>query len=240
MRFASLAPADLPLLVLLPGMDGTGRFFASLRAALEGRADSVVLTYPESGDQSYESLTMALLPELPMTRPYVLVAESFAGPLAILLATKAGRAPLGLCLTATFARSPMSSLTGIIKSLLPVFTRHAPAQTLIEAILVRPGDRQLAAEAAEAARHMGMKLTLARCRSALTCDVRRELAALDMPMLYLEGLQDKLIPPSCGQLIQATARNLRRVELDRPHFVLQYDVLATVRDVLIPFLHDLC
>lgn len=40
--------------------------------------------------------------------------------------------------------------------------------------------------------------------------------------------------------MQKTAKRLRLVEVDTPHFVLQYDTLTTVRDIIVPFLHDLC
>ncbi len=42
-------------------MDGTGRFFAPLRRALEGRADSLIVTYPAFGNQSYEALCEAIV-----------------------------------------------------------------------------------------------------------------------------------------------------------------------------------
>ena len=220
-------------------MDGTGRFFAPLRRALEGRADSLILTYPSTGPQSYAALCEATLARLPSDRDYVLVAESFAGPLAILLATRAARKPLALCLSATFARNPFPPFGHMIKYLLPLFMRHAPAPSMIEAALIRPGDHQLAAEVTETAVAMGPALTRARCRTALTCNVSVELAALAMPILYLQGLQDRLISPACGLLMREIARNLRLLQLDTPHFVLQYDCDATVRDILIPFLHDL-
>ncbi len=234
-----MAPADLPLLVLLPGLDGTGRFYAGLRRALEGRADSLIMTYPSHGRQTYAALCEAVLARLPADRDYVLVAESFAGPLAVLLAGQAAKKPLALVVSATFARNPFPPFGGLIQHFLPLFMRHAPAPAMIETVLIRPGDHELALQVTQTAVAMGPVLMRARCRSALTCDVQAELAALTMPVLYLQGTQDKLISPACGLLMKAIARNLSLVQVETPHFVLQYDCETTVRNILIPFLHDL-
>ena len=234
-----MVPADLPLLVLLPGMDGTGRFYDNLQRALDGRADSLIVTYPRQGPQTYRALCEALLPRLPTDRNYVLVAESFAGPLAVMLAGRAAKTPLGLCVAATFTRNPFPLFGGLLGSVLPMFKSLAPSPALIEAALLRPGDHAMAIQVAQTATAMGPALIQARCRSALTCNVETELTALDMPILCLQGLRDKLISPACGLLMKKIARNLRLVRVDAPHFVLQYDCDTTVRDILIPFLHDL-
>lgn len=234
-----MAPKDLPLLVLLPGMDGTGRYFDRLRQALEGRADSQVITYPGFGPQTYATLSEAVMARLPQDRDYVLAGESFSGPLAVLAAAQADHKPRGLFLAATFARNPFPPFGGLLSTFLPLLMDHAPAPALIDQVLIRPGDHALAMDLAQTATAIGPRLMQARCRAALRCDVRAELARLDMPILYLQGVQDKLISPACGLLMKAIARDLRLVQVDRPHFVLQYDCEQTVRDHILPFLHDL-
>jgi len=230
---------DLPLLVLLPGMDGTGRFFAPLQRALESRVESQIVPYPAFGPQSYDALSEAVLARLPAGRDYVLVAESFGGPLGVLVAARAERPPRGLILSATFARNPFPLLGGLLQFALPLLMDHAPAPALIETALIRPGDHAFAAELAQAATAAGPRLLQARSRSALTCNVQRELAALTVPILYLQGMHDKLVSPACGLLMKEIARDLRLVQVDAPHFVLQYDCETTVHNHILPFLHGL-
>ena len=67
-----MTTAALPRLVLLPGFDGGGTFFAPLLKALEAQAQAEVLTYPER-PLGYETLAEALLPRLPEDGDYVLL-----------------------------------------------------------------------------------------------------------------------------------------------------------------------
>lgn len=229
---------SLPRLILMPGLDGSGAFFASLIKALAGKAETQILTYPRDGAQSYDALAARLLPELPQTGDYVLVAESFGGPLAVLLTAKANVKPKALILTATFASNPFPLLGGIISVAVPGFLRAKPLP-VIEATLLRPGDHQMAWDVYKEISMLKPEILSARVKSVLSCDIREPLAALDLPILYLQGKRDKLISSAHGLLMQRTARDLRIARIDAPHFVLQYDADSTVNDVLLPFLSSL-
>jgi pimeloyl-ACP methyl ester carboxylesterase len=80
-------------LVLLPGMDGTGDLFAPFIEALGDDIKVDVVRYPHEGGQSYAEFTARVLPSLP-SEPYVLLAESFSGPIALAVAATA---PQNLC-----------------------------------------------------------------------------------------------------------------------------------------------
>ena len=71
--------------VLLPGLDGTGALFGGLlRAAGPGAHLESVTLPPEP--LGYSALAARLGSALELTPETVLVAESFSGPLAVLLA----------------------------------------------------------------------------------------------------------------------------------------------------------
>jgi pimeloyl-ACP methyl ester carboxylesterase len=97
-----------PTLVLLPGLDGTGDLFAPLIARVGDTFDTRVLRYDHERDQSYARLSEALAPELPADRDYVLVAESFGGPLALRLAACKPPHLSAVVLVCSFASSPLS------------------------------------------------------------------------------------------------------------------------------------
>ncbi|MFA5258386.1 MAG: hypothetical protein WC360_09565, partial [Opitutales bacterium] len=78
-----------PALILLPGLDGTGRLFSDFVAALGPEADVVVVSYPTDQCLSYHELVAFVRPFLPRDRPYVILAESFSGPIGIALAASA-------------------------------------------------------------------------------------------------------------------------------------------------------
>lgn len=89
---ASRMTADqtLPVLVLLPGLDGTGKLFAEFVRALNPTVECVVVAYPKDQPMGYEELEGLVVSALPKDRAFVLLGESFSGPLAIRIAARAG------------------------------------------------------------------------------------------------------------------------------------------------------
>ena len=96
----------LPI-VMLPGLDGSGLLSTCFVEAMQGQGVTVqVLPLPMQGPQDYVTLASILRPQLPIA-PFVLLAESFAGPLAIELAAASPPGLRGLILSTTFARRPV-------------------------------------------------------------------------------------------------------------------------------------
>ena len=81
-------------LVLLPGLDGTGLLFQPLVECLPDAIEPVVVSYPPDQKLGYEELLPLVLERLPAA-PFVLLGESFSGPLAVMAAATAPRASAG-------------------------------------------------------------------------------------------------------------------------------------------------
>ena len=94
--------------VLLPGLDGTGRLFAPLLRALPG-LEPIVVSYPCREVLDVQGLLHVIEGALP-TEPYILVAESFSGPLAVRVAARRPLGLRGLVLVASFVRSPLGRI----------------------------------------------------------------------------------------------------------------------------------
>src|SRR5579883_1951220 len=109
--------------VLLPGLDGTGRLLEEFARSL-GRTSTVrVVRYPPDLAASYVELEDVARALVPVDKPYILIGESFSGPIAISLAAKAPQGLVGLVLCATFARAPLPFLRPFTPWL-----RYAPTQ----------------------------------------------------------------------------------------------------------------
>jgi pimeloyl-ACP methyl ester carboxylesterase len=99
-------------LVLLPGMDGTARLFEPFVRALPAGWSAAPVRYPPDRPLGYH----ALLDQVPVPAgDFVLVAESFGGPLALKVAAKNPTGLKAVVLVATFVddiggRSSDSSL----------------------------------------------------------------------------------------------------------------------------------
>lgn len=94
-------------LLLLPGMDGTGRLFAPLLAALPPDIDGEPVAYPPDEPLGYEGLLPLVEAAAARGGDFVVVGESFSGPLALLLAARSPPGLRGVVLCATFIRFPL-------------------------------------------------------------------------------------------------------------------------------------
>src|SRR5262249_47392049 len=97
-------------LVLLPGMHGSGELFADFVAALGAEHEAIAITYPKDQPLGYARLESIVRSELPSDRSYVLLGESFSGPIALSIAASAPCRLRGLILCGSFAKNPMPFL----------------------------------------------------------------------------------------------------------------------------------
>lgn len=96
-------------------MDGTGNLFSPILMELE-QHDVQIITLPQTGKQDYDTLTSYVQQKLPDTE-YVLIAESFSGPIAALLAMQGHHMMRGIIFVATFLSPPHPALLNIVKFL---------------------------------------------------------------------------------------------------------------------------
>ena len=93
-------------------MDGTGELFADFIAALHDAVVPLVVSYPKGQVLDYEALTEFARASIPFDRPFVLLGESFSGPVAIALAAFRPPGLRGLILCCSFARNPVPAFFG--------------------------------------------------------------------------------------------------------------------------------
>src|SRR5262245_17031078 len=100
-------------LLLLPGGDGTGKLFDPLLHALAGQ-DSltpVVVAYPPDRACGYGDLLPLVEQNVPAGADFLVLGESFSGPLALLLAARRPPGLRGVILCGTFVRNPLPGFT---------------------------------------------------------------------------------------------------------------------------------
>lgn len=210
-----------PRLCLLPGLDGTGRLYAPLSAELADVAEVDVLSYDGTRFQDYPSLADTLAQAVQRQGDVVLVAESFAGPLGVLLAQRHPDRIRALVMAASFVRSPVP-FSRIGAAILQRVPAVAPPLFALERVLAGSGlPLTLHAEFDAIVRSIPLQVLRQRALAALRVDVREHLASLDMPVLYLEARHDRLIRPPAGREVLRLARQARHAVIDAPHFLFQ-------------------
>lgn len=211
--------------IVLPGMDGTGELLSDFAASLAPELDTQVIAYPRDRPMGYDALTQWTAERLPDT-PYVLVGESFSGPIAIRLAAQ--RPPLlhGVVLCATFARAPRPpwlplppSWLAQVAGLMPL--HRLPASLAAAFMLGRWADREWTARTGAVLRSLDPDVIRLRMREGGNADERHRLASIARPLLYLRGRQDRLVSIRSLHELRAAMPNATVVEMNGPHFLLQ-------------------
>jgi pimeloyl-ACP methyl ester carboxylesterase len=209
-------------LLLLPGMDGTGRLFGPLLRALPSSLSPVVAAYPADQPAGYAELLPVVEAAAPAGAEYVVVGESFSGPLAVMWAARRPPGLRGIVLCASFVRSPLPPFARWLRALIfPLWFRAVPRPLLRWALL---GRHQIAAlaELVEAAIGMVRPAVLAaRARAILSVDVATELQSCPVPVLYLSATEDRLVPPRSLAYIRQLYPAVESVSLVGPHLLLQ-------------------
>lgn len=210
-----------PTLVLLPGMDGTGDLFAPLAAVLVGHLPVQVLRYPPDLPAGYEELSDFVRAALPRDRPFVLLGESFSGPIAVTLASEAPSNLRGLVLCCSFVRNPVPWLAWLAPFARWLPVRSVPTRLIAWFLLGRSSTAAWRDALGLALAKVSATAIRARARAVLTVDATSALRQTSVPLLYLRASEDRVVPASASRAVLRARPDATLVELVGPHFLLQ-------------------
>ena len=212
--------ASRPTLVLLPGLDGTGKLFANFLKALDLSISTRVVPYPPDVPLGYDELEPLVRAALP-TRPFVLLGESFSGPLAIRIAARPPPDLVGLILCVTFASNPYPKLAWARR--LAAFLPLKSLPRWVRAPLMwgsaspskapRQSERAMAGVAAAVIRR--------RIAELLAVDETGALGRIWVPTMVLCATRDRVVSEVATMRIMRGIEHARRVDIDGPHLLLQ-------------------
>ncbi len=218
-------------LVLLPGMDGTGELFGPLLDALPPGIETTVVRYPDRPG-SYADHAEVARRELPKDEPFVILGESFSGPVAVSIATAGMTNLRGLILCASFLTCP-HRLLHALRPLTPFATpKLVPGFIAQHSLLGRFATADLRAAHARALSHVSSRTLTARLRAMADVDVRGPMGACDLPALYLRASEDRVVSARHGEEFMATARHGRLADIEAPHFLLQARPREAAREIV--------
>jgi pimeloyl-ACP methyl ester carboxylesterase len=218
--------------LLLPGLDGTGILFRPLLDALPSTVEPNVVAYPGDEVLCYDDLAARVAALLPTDRTFILVGESFSGPIAVKIAARNPPGLAGVVLCASFVRNPLSFIPSATRHLVrPTPLRLVPQFVQAKALLGGYSSPELRALLGQAWRGVRPEVLAGRIRDLLAVDVRPELRSLSLPVLYLRGTRDRVVPEGNLHDVEGAAKNLEVVRVDAPHLVLQTRPLESVRAI---------
>lgn len=216
-----MARPPVPVL-LLPGLEGSGHLFRRFVAAGTGALDLRPLPYPQDRPLGYAELADHVRAALPRRAGWVLLGESFSGPMALRIARERPRGLAGVVLAASFHRRPAPRWLERLRPLGRVFFRAPLPAHAVRLLLGGPdAPDDLVQDVQDAVAEVPARVMLRRAREALEVDASADLLSCPVPILVLSGQHDRLLRREIPREIRALRRDTDVRLLDAPHLMLQ-------------------
>jgi pimeloyl-[acyl-carrier protein] methyl ester esterase len=228
-------------LVLLPGLDGTGNLFAPLIPELPRNLNVITAAYPSERFLPYPELVSWLGEQVPRHGPLVILGESYGSTLAVKFAATRPSNLIGVILCAGFISNPVRRWGPLPKLFArPLFFRFRPPDFLREYFIVGSRAPQSLKIAVRQTVRSGRPEVLAkRARAIIDCDARNEIGQVNIPLLYLQATEDKLVGRECLDEIKRLHPETISISIRAPHLLLQREPHAAARAIA-QFLDTLC
>jgi pimeloyl-[acyl-carrier protein] methyl ester esterase len=210
-----------PTLVLLPGLDGTGKLFAELLAALDLRLGVQVVAYPPDTALDYDELEPLVRAALPAHGPFVMLGESFSGPLSIRIASRPPSNLVGLILCVTFASNPYPGLAWArpLAAFLPL--KSLPRWLRAPLMWGSASPSKAPRQSERAMTGVAAKVIRRRIAALLAVDETRALAKITVPTLVLCATRDRVVSNAATEKLMRGIHHAQRFDIDGPHLLLQ-------------------
>lgn len=210
-------------LVLLPGLDGTGKLFCPFIQQFPDPSRITMIRYPMDQHIPYAQLADYIVPLLPTGKPLAILGESYSGPVALRLATREDIDVHKIILVATFAKYPASFLKTVSKwlPLSLLFRLPIPDVVIRHYCFGSAVTKTLSTLLREAVKANKPSVLALRARDGSRVDVTALLAQINVPCLYIAASDDKLVPQKAIDHLKQHLPDLTVVTVPGSHFILQ-------------------
>ena len=205
-------------ILILPGLDGTDQMLGKFRGLCAGTCQAEVLTLPSDASLDYPGLAEHFAPIIQQHAGCHVIAESFSGPIGILLARKFPECVSRLSLVASFATSPVPRFAAFLPwSLL----FRLPLPSMIAKQFFVGKTTTLIPALKSAIKQNSVAVLQQRFKLVRTVNVLAELAEISCQLSYFRASDDRLVPRRClDQILQARPDTTVH-EIEGPHLILE-------------------
>lgn len=217
-------------LILLPGMDGTGKLFENFISCLS-EIDCSVIPLPQSGPQDVTSLSQCIREQLP-SENFFLLAESFSGAIAAKLCEEPITNLRGMVFVGSFLSPPNRVALSLARALpIKILSKLPFSIFAIRKLMLGPNASDSLVEKFRNIIDTVPRETL-KARFQAMQSLGSTNFSSDIPVLYLSGSGDHLVPRSKQSEFEQNFPNVEFSILDGPHFLLQTNPEASAQLVI--------
>lgn len=207
-------------LVLLPGLDGTGLVFEPMLTHLSDEIDTQVVRYPADRAMSFQEHVDFARKQLPKKKPFVLLAESFSGPVGLQLLADPPKNLVGVVFVATFAHHPSPFMLDAARFLPQKLLLKLFSTTLFSRFFCLSGASTDAVNIFHEALE-SVELSVLSQRLQILAELPPPPdTAFTKPCLYLQASNDRLVPSRAVTPLQKHLPQLQVEQLSGPHIIL--------------------
>jgi pimeloyl-ACP methyl ester carboxylesterase len=211
--------------VLLPGLDGTGILFKPLTDALSKDIDVLVISYPTDRNLSYRELVEFVMGQLPQEE-FLLVGESFSGPIAYQIALLKPKTIKSVIFVATFLDNPRRNFLNLSR-LLPkklILAMPIPDFIVKYFILGSAVDEQVIDLYKQTRKKRSSSVLSFRLKEISKLSVSKE--PCELKAIYIQATNDMLVPKPCVEAFKIVFKKLNVFRVKGTHFILQTNPMA--------------
>lgn len=219
-------------LILLPGMDGTGDCFAPLLAHFPAAIEVTVIRYDPTTPASYAELERQVRQQLPSKESFVLLGESFSGPIAIAIAASPPKNLIGVIFACSFARNPRPRLTWCQSWIRFLPIKRGPDALMQYFILGSYSTPSLKRLLADAVAQVNEQVLRYRMQQVLNLDYTALLSKVTLPSLYLHSIDDRLVPLQAATYLTSRLPQCKLITIAAPHFLLQVAPIEAAHTII--------
>jgi len=205
-------------LILLSGLDGTGKLFAPFIESLPPKIETQVIAYPTNKTLSYDALVTLVMSELPKEEEFTLLAESFSGYIAYRIALERPRNLKSLIFVATFLENPRPFLSKFLPIVPMKLMLSLPMPCFIAKHFLL-GNETLVEELQQTLKEVPSEILYGRLLEII--QLQKATQQLSIKTIYLQATNDKLVPKRVYEVFEKLFSDINKIEIEGSHLILQ-------------------
>ncbi len=206
-------------LILLPGMDGTGILFQPFLDIFPDKIETQVITFPCNEKLSYQELISYVCDKLPKDNDYVLLAESFSGPIAYEISKKENERLKAVIFVASFIQPPNKLLS--LAKVIPFYfliPKKLP-EFILRLLLGSWANKELNLLINKALSKVSSQAMEFRVKE-MAC-LSTHIEPIEKNCIYIQANSDNLVSQRNAISIESVSKNFKLFKVEGSHFVLQ-------------------
>ena len=189
----------------------------------------LAISYPTNEPKTYEELAILVLSKLEAVNgKYILVGESFSGPLSLFVSEARPKGLIGLVLVATFITAPNLKIGKFLPWKLG-FSLTKPLYRL--RLAISSNNKSLISNISSEMQKVSPHVLSARIKEIFAVNATKSLRGCSVPVVYFRGIKDIVVPKKNLKEILSVKPDAGVVEFNSQHFLLQSEPEKAVDEI---------